>query len=161
MIELRMIRDLVAIFGVIAGFKYYVINVRNAQKTRELSLKAQELSLKAQEQALETRQTQIFMQIYEQLNSKETHKSFMELMNQEIGDYNEYLKKYDSSVNPAHYATRAQIWYSYNQIGELLRRGIIEPELVHPAVGTMVVLMWEKWVDIIKEVRVRENIPDI
>ena len=50
MIEISMVRDLVAIFGVIAGFSYYVLVVRNAQRTREMSLEAQK--------------TQIFLQIY-------------------------------------------------------------------------------------------------
>jgi hypothetical protein len=30
MVELSVIRDLLAIFGVIAGFSYYVLTVRNA-----------------------------------------------------------------------------------------------------------------------------------
>jgi sensor domain CHASE-containing protein len=41
MIELSVIRDLVAIFGVIAGFSYYVLTVRANQKNQELTLKAQ------------------------------------------------------------------------------------------------------------------------
>ena len=52
MIELDVIRDLVAIFGVIAGFSYYVMTVRINQKN-------QELMLKAQQQQLETRQAQL------------------------------------------------------------------------------------------------------
>jgi hypothetical protein len=152
---LQVVRDLVAIFGVIAGFTYYVLTVRNAQRTRELSLKAQE-------QALETRQTQLFMQIYQQLNSEESHKTVMELYNLEIKDYDEYLHKYDSSVNPAHYGKRAHIWYSYNTIGELLRMGIIELELlIRLQLDLPVILMWEKWEDIIRATRVRENIPDL
>ena len=31
---MRVIRDLVAIFGVIAGFTYYVLTVRNTQNSR-------------------------------------------------------------------------------------------------------------------------------
>lgn len=155
MIELGMIRDLVAIFGVIAGFSYYVLNVRNAQKTRELSLKAQE-------QALETRQTQIFMQIYQRLNLEETYKLWAELVNLEISDYDEYLQKYDSSVNPAHFGKRAQIWYSFNTIGALLRQGIIGLDFVHQVqLASMVIVMWEKWENIIREIRVRENQPDM
>jgi len=47
MIELSTIRDLVAIFGVIAGFSYYVLTVRATRKN--------------QQQQLETRQAQLFM----------------------------------------------------------------------------------------------------
>jgi len=34
MIDVSVIRDLVAIFGVIAGFSYYVITVRNTNRAR-------------------------------------------------------------------------------------------------------------------------------
>ena len=155
MIELGMIRDIVTIFGVIAGFTYYVLTVRNAQKTRELSLKAQE-------QALETRQTQIFMQIYQQFNTEEKYISWAELVNLEINDYDEYLQKYDSSVNTAHFGKRSQIWYSFNTIGVLLRQGIIEPDFVHQVqLDILAIVMWEKWENIIRETRVRENMPDL
>ena len=85
-----MIRDLVAIFGVIAGFSYYVLTVRNAQRTRELTLKAQE-------HATETRETQIFMQLYQNLNNEDIYKKWAELVNQEKIEFNEYVEKYDSS----------------------------------------------------------------
>ncbi|TFH03581.1 MAG: hypothetical protein E4H14_16495 [Candidatus Thorarchaeota archaeon] len=45
MIELSTIRDLVAIFGVIAGFSYYVLTVRNNQKNQELALESRKLSI--------------------------------------------------------------------------------------------------------------------
>jgi hypothetical protein len=38
MIELSVVRDLVAIFGVIAGFSYYVLTVRNAQRNQQHQL---------------------------------------------------------------------------------------------------------------------------
>ena len=62
-----------AIFGVLAGFTYYVITVRNAQRVRELTLKAQE-------QSLETRQTQLFMQIYSEISSKDFQADFDEFL---------------------------------------------------------------------------------
>ena len=75
MIELSVIRDLVAIFGVIAGFSYYVLTVRNAQRTRDLTLKAQE-------QAVETRQLQLFMQLYEKTLAKENWAAYQEILNE-------------------------------------------------------------------------------
>ena len=37
MIEISMIRDLVAIFGVLAGFSYYVLTVQTQKKNQKLS----------------------------------------------------------------------------------------------------------------------------
>ena len=128
--------------------------MRNQQRTRELALKAQE-------QATETRQTQIFMDIFEQLNSAETFTTWAEMVNLEI-DNEEYLQKYDSSVNPVHFGKRAHIWLLFNTVGELLQMGIVKPELIQRlTLNTMVIVMWEKWEHIIRETRVRENAPDI
>ncbi|UCD45779.1 MAG: hypothetical protein JSV27_04650 [Candidatus Bathyarchaeota archaeon] len=89
--------------GILVGIVYYITIMRNSQRTRELSLKAQE-------QALETRQTQIFMQIYQQLNSEESFKTWAELKNLDVPDYEEFLRKYDSVVNPEFFGKRTNLW---------------------------------------------------
>ena len=38
MIEISAVRDLVAIFGVLAGFAYYIVTVQNANKVRKTQL---------------------------------------------------------------------------------------------------------------------------
>jgi len=147
-ITLPIILQLIQTFGILVGIVYYITIMRNQQKT--------------QEQQLETRKTQIFMQIYQQLNSEESYKTQMELLYLEVKDNEEYLQKYDSSVNPAHYAKRAYTWYTYNSIGELLRMGIIDLDLlIRLQLDPQVILMWEKWEGIIRATRVRENIPDL
>ncbi len=150
-----MVLSTLQTIALVVGVIYYITIMRNQQRTRELALESQE-------QTLETRQTQLFMQIYQQLNSEESHKTVMELYNLEIKDNDEYFQKYDSAVNPAHYGKRAYIWYSYNTIGELLRMGIIELDLlIRLKLDLTVILMWEKWEEIIRATRVRENIPDV
>ena len=72
MIELSIIRDLVAIFGVIAGFSYYVLTVRANQRNQELALKAQQLQL-------ETRQAQLLMQVYNKFDTKEKHHAYTQI----------------------------------------------------------------------------------
>jgi len=147
MVDYQTISILFAGLSIAVSIVYYAGVLRNANKTQQLQL--------------ETRKTQLFMQIYERLNSEESLKSWAELVNQEINDYDEFLMKYDSSVNPAHYAKRVHHWYTYHAIGELLRMGAIEPELVHRLqLAPLVILMWEKWEHIIKEMRLRENAPD-
>ena len=65
MIELSVIRDLVAIFGVLAGFSYYILTVRNAQRNQRMQL--------------ETRQTQLYMQLFKELYTPEFWKLYLEL----------------------------------------------------------------------------------
>lgn len=127
---------------------YYISTLRNAQRTQQLQL--------------ETRRTQIFMKLYEQLNSEESAKTFMELMYLDVEDNEEYLRKYDSHVNLEHYSKRATLFYNFNAVGELLRMGIIDTELIHRlGLDINVTMMWEKWEDIIRETRKREKLPDL
>ena len=147
-ITLPIVLQILQTVALIVGIAYYLFIMKNSQKNQQMQL--------------ETRQVQLFMQIYEKINSEETLKSFMELVNLEPLDNEVYLQKYDSAVNPAHYAKRAHIWYNYNSMGELLRMGFVDPELLAQLqLDSQVILMWEKWEQVIKETRMRENIPDI
>jgi len=125
---------------------YYIMTLRNAQRTQEMQL--------------ETRQTQIFMQIYQQLNSEDSFRTWAELMNIECENYDEFLRKYDSVVNPDSLGKRSHIWWSYHTIGVLLQDGIIEPELVYRLMGPLIIMQWQKWSGIIEDSRQGENVPE-
>jgi len=152
-ITYQMVLSTIQTVSLVVGIFYYITIMRNQQRTRELTLKAQE-------HATETRQTQIFMRLYEQINNAETYTSWAEIVNMDI-DNEEYLKGYDSSVNPVHFGKRVQWWFTFNTIGELLLLGIVESDLVHRlSIGPMVIVMWERWEHIIRANRVREKTPD-
>ena len=154
MIELSVIRDLVAIFGVIAGFSYYVLTVRANQRN-------QELMLKAQQQTLETRQAQMYMQMRQQLNNDEAMKRWIKLINMEWSDYDEYERKYGTDSNPEMAAIRLGTLYEWNGMGYLLRKGIIDRDtgyaLCNGVIGSW---LWLKFEPVIREMRVRYNMPD-
>lgn len=78
---LQMIREIVTIFGVIAGVSYYVMTVRNANKARKI---------------------QLLMQLREAQRDTEYLKGIVEVNKTEWEDYDDFLKKYHSSVNPDH-----------------------------------------------------------
>ena len=147
MIELSVIRDLVAIFGVIAGFSYYVLTVRNSQRT--------------QRQQLETRQAQLFMQLYQDLLSENNMRSLLDLLNMEWEDYDDFERKLGSDNNPDSFVKRTSIWFRMNGIGHLLRDGMIDSEKVFDLLGTWIDWLWMKWESIIKELRVRYHQPEL
>ncbi len=137
-LTLQMVRDVVAIFGVIAGFSYYVLTVRNAQRTRELSLKAQE-------QALETRQAQLFMNLYETWSSPEFRKR-SNWINRviEYEDSEDFHRKYGVVVDPDAFASWASVAAYYEGIGVLVRRCLIDIDLVDDLLRTSIIRAWEK-----------------
>ena len=81
-ITYQMILSTIQTIALIVGIIYYITIMRNTQKTRELTLESQELTRKAQEQQLETRQAQMFMQIY---NQSHNDPSFTKAINQILG----------------------------------------------------------------------------
>jgi hypothetical protein len=140
--ELSVIRDLVAIFGVIAGFTYYVITVRNAQRTRELTLLAQE-------NALETRQAQMFMQIY---NVSHNDPSFLEAMSRclrmQINSYDEFMKIRENDEDRL---AIGRIGMFLEGLGVLVREGYVDIKLVALLMTGTTRLLWEQlygeWVE--------------
>jgi len=152
MIELSMIRDLVAIFGVIAGFSYYVLTVRSAQKTRELTLKAQK-------QTADTRQAQLLIQIYNHLLEDKFQTQYIDLLfRYEWEDYDDYREKFGDDME-----FRAKLNYVcsfFEGVGVLVYRNLLDPQLVDDLMSSYVFQVWEKMGPIIKETQIRRNRPE-
>ena len=145
MIELSMIRDLVAIFGVIAGFTYYVMTVRNAQKSHRM--------------AEETRQIQLITQLTSIFNEEGTKRD-LELINMEWTDRDDFEKKYGSDNNPDNFGKRQAAWNEFDTIGLLLKKGLVDRELLFGDMGfDEAVVFWHKFGDIIKGSRRMYNQP--
>ena len=140
MIELSVIRDLVTIVGVLAGLTYYIMTVRNQNKAR---------------------QTQTLMQLRERWLDKEWTADYVELLESNWDDYDDYLKKYDSAVNRDHYTKRYRMWTFYDGIGYHLHKGLIDRESVyHLMQGLGAGMQWRKWKSVIEEYRRRYDNPD-
>jgi len=72
MIELSFIRDLVAIFGVLAGFSYYVLTVRNANIARK---------------------TQAVMNMSNNMFKAESNRMNIELLSMDWEDFEDFRRK--------------------------------------------------------------------
>ncbi len=147
-ITYQMILSTLQTAGLLVGIFYYVTTLRNAQKTRELTLKAQE-------EALETRQAQLFMHIYRDMISPEHFIGTNELYEMEWEDWDDYNRKYSSENNPEAYALRNSTWGRINGVGLLVKAGLIDVSNVHDLMRTTILWQWEKFRDII--IRSREE----
>jgi hypothetical protein len=139
MVDYQTISIVLTGLGIMGAIIYYTLTLRNAIKTR---------------------QTQLFMQIFQELNSEKSWNTWGELMNADLNNYDDFMEKYDSSVNPEFMSKRNHIWYSYHCIGCLLWNGTISIELVNNLVGMVAIMQWRKWGDIIKEIRVKQGMPN-
>ncbi|MBA7613000.1 hypothetical protein ES703_20243 [subsurface metagenome] len=138
----------------IAAF-YYIGTLRNANRMRELTLESQELTRKAQEHAVQTRQAQLFMQIYQDMISPEHFIGTNELYSMEWEDWDDYNRKYGSENNPENYALRFSTWSRISGVGLLVKAGLIDVGSVHDLMRTTILWQWEKFRDII--IRTREE----
>ena len=65
-ITYQMVLSTLQTIALIVGIAYYLIIMRNSQRTRELTLQSQELTRKAQEQAMRARASRFVMKIHGQ-----------------------------------------------------------------------------------------------
>ena len=139
MIELSVIRDCVAIFGVIAGFSYYVLTVRNQSKTR---------------------QAQLFSSISKDISDYNSWLRTRDLFYMEWDDYDDFEKKYGSNTNPVGYAQRLSVWTTANNLGIMLKENLLDEKMVYNSIGSSIIMMWEKFKPIILEQRIRYSGPN-
>ena len=139
MIELSVIRDLVAIFGVIAGFTYYVLTVRNSQKN--------------QKQQLETRQAQLLMQTYSRLDTPDRSKAITDMLTWEFKDFQDFLNKSDPVKKPEEWSNIANLVIYFEGIGTLVKEGYIDISKVATLTGGVAVNFWSKIDPIVEDIR--------
>jgi len=148
--EIQAAYYMVAATGVLVAAIYYVLNLRIGQRN-------QELSLKAQEQTLDTRQAQLFMQIFNNFYSQGYRKSLMELLSDSWTwtDFDDFLKKYGPDTNPEAWEKFRFLFAQIDRMGMLVNWGLIDSERLHRWGGGPFIELWEKFEPIIFGYRAR------
>ena len=128
-----MIRDIVAIFGVIAGLTYYVMTVQNQNRTRK---------------------AQMLITLQKDFSDYNMALRAYEIWNWEWKDFDDFDNKYGSH-NVEETAKRYTDWFWYNNIGLMLKNKLLEKDTLYDLFGTSFIITWERWEPIIKEYRLR------
>ncbi len=143
--EIQAAYYMVAATGVLVAAVYYV-----------MTLRAQQTNMK---QTLETRQAQFMMQLNESMTNVEVYKNWIELMNMEWTDLDDFERKWGSGCNLDAAAKRISLWWRYGNLGQLLRRDLVDRDWLYRAFGNMVLQQWFKWEPIIMRIRKLFNDP--
>jgi hypothetical protein len=142
-ITLPIVLQIVQTVSIAVGIFYYLFNMRNAQKTRELTLKAQE-------QAIETRQAQLFYGIYNRMSQADFVEASTAFYSWEYSTLDEFRKIRAVEQNNRYFGILST---HFEGVGVLVRLGLIPIQYVahiHPALTRM---FWEKHGPIIREAR--------
>ena len=100
--------------GLTASIVYYARVIGNQNKTQELQL--------------ETRQTQLFMQIYNRWTDPLFNENYFDLMDREWEDFDDWMKRYGDQVKIR--ASNRAIDQYFESIGVLVYRGLIDIALL-------------------------------
>jgi hypothetical protein len=164
MVDLSLLQSVSYIAGAlgvcVAGL-YYVMNLRMSQKNQELSLKTQELAYKAQEQTLETRQAQLFMQIFQRFNEPDFFDKYTTFLSWKWKDYDDFMSKYGQKANPEAWYSEGSVAAFFNGVGLLLYMNLVDIKLIYGLLFVHVKLFWKKIGPVSQEMRKRLNYPQI
>ena len=151
MVDLALLQSasyIAGALGVCVAAFYYVMNLRISQKN-------QELSLKTQEHTIESRQTQLTMQLYEKMSTKEYIDDFTEILTKwSWTDYNDFQIKYGSKGDPEKWAKFQAMGVSWEQIGILMKYGAFNPKMLFDMWSGFYIRFWEK----IEPISIRINL---
>lgn len=128
---------------------YYTLTLRNTQKNQQLQL--------------ETRQAQLFMQIYNRFQEVEFRNNFNDVLTREWEDYDDYVKKYGRFTNPTAQARSASVGLFFDGIGVLMKKGLLDVDIVGELMSSPVRLYWDKmnpiWAGMMERMK-RESVMD-
>jgi hypothetical protein len=131
--------------GVCIAAIYYVVNLRNSQKTMQLTL--------------ESRQAQLFMQLYSTFCSDYIQKARNEVSKWSYRNYDDFQSKYSYDVNPETYQLHSSLSFFFEGIGVLVSRKLIDPSLVDDLMSGPIITYWEKMRPYYLEYRARFDWP--
>jgi hypothetical protein len=133
MVDIQTVSIIIASASVVAGVIYYSLQIRHQNKMR---------------------QTDLVMKLYSQFNSLEFQKIYHEILKREAKDYYDYDKKYG-------WAEATAVGMFFEGIGILLKRKLIDLDLVDDMFTSPIKWAWEKMKDMTLEVRKVRNQPEI
>lgn len=129
--------------ALLVGIVYYITIMRNQQKTRDLTLKAQE-------QTLRTRESQLFMNIYNQSFANPQFLNavrIIHLKSPEIKSTTDFMTAYDyynpKPDDPAFVEAYNYVGSFYEGLGVFVKEGLIDIRLIALTMTGMTRSTWE------------------
>lgn len=76
-------------------------------------------------------------------------------------DFDDYHEKYQLPNNREAMVKMAHYFASLEGMGVLCKKGLIDPELVYDSQYGTIIAIWEKFLPIVEELRLRQNAPQM
>ena len=120
---------------------YYINTLRNTRRTQELQL--------------ETRQAQLFMEIYKEFSSPDFISRFMDVRNNIVEDYDKYQEEFGDlqRTDLKRYSEWISLGTWFEGLGTLLEFGLIDSNMVYEMMGGVDIRFWNARKIVIEEVQ--------
>jgi hypothetical protein len=139
-VDITEISGVVVAAGVLVGVVYYVLDLRHQSSMRQTEI--------------ETRQANLFMQIYDHFYNEDFLNKLNEVIYRwEWKDFDDFWHKYGPSANAEAFAKWDSVGTYFKGIGVLLKKNLVDLDLVDELMGTSIRKYWEKTSPIVKEIR--------
>jgi len=143
MIEItyQMVLSTLQTVGLLVGIAYYLIIMRNSQRNQQIQI--------------ETRQAQLFMQIFTRQYDIDQRRSLHLLNTLEYEDYDDFIEKYGPENNPDVYFRLSSLGTYFEGVGVLVKRNLVDPAMVDDLMSGRIIDFWEAFGPYILAVRER------
>jgi hypothetical protein len=129
---LQSISYIAGAVGVCIAATFYVVNLRETTRNRNAAFANS---------------------VQQNLQNKEWQQHFMEVLNMQWRDFDDFRARYDSSVDVENYAKRHSILISYDILGWQFRRGLVSVDFFTDVWALGIVTCWHKFKPIIEGYR--------
>ena len=132
MIDIQTVLTYLTLISVPVGVFYHIMTLRNTRKNQEMQL--------------ETRQAQLFMQLYDKTMSKEftdAHKEFSGLRFDDYTEYKDWIMNLPE--NPKKYDAWAYLATFYEGLGLLVMEGLASIRMVSVFMGSTIIGFYERF----------------
>ncbi len=144
--EIQAVYYMVAATGVLVAAIYYVINIRATQRNMK--------------ENLQTRQTQLFMQIFQRFQDPEFSNQWNILMDRTWKDTDDFMKKYGGNPSPDG-ASLLSVQTYFEGVAVLLMKKMIDIDIVYELMPTMATTFWKKYESLVKQFREEMGYPQL
>ena len=137
----QMVLSTLQTVGLLVGIAYYLIIMRNSQRAQRLQL--------------ETRQAQMFMQIYNQVQDPVQRKAGIHISNLEWNSFEEFAVLFDPEKpeNAENFEAMSTLIAYYEGVGVLVREGLLDIRWVTLLMAGRTRRLWEKFAPYADDVR--------
>jgi hypothetical protein len=142
--DIQTITVVIAGISVVIGVINSIMSNRKAEAQRQIELKTQELTLQAQQQALETRQAELFSQIYNRWNSRDFVKAYGRVRYKyRWKDFPDWTTKFHPEIDDEAYADFMTLNATFEGLGVLVKKGLLDIYLVEDLFSQRIIWYWE------------------